>query len=205
MPGKRLPFDGNTPLTLLHRLHERRPGDWDTFYAIYAPAIIKLVENYGLHDSDAQDVGSRVMQALEVLLRKPFKVWDKGRFRNYVATTTRNEVLRFFKDAKKRHALSINDERMHDLDSRVPNPLDILLELEKQATVRRCLDQLQDCSSGNKRNLLVFFDYVINKMDAKAVAKKYGIKRQRVFEIRREILNRVARKLRALGEFEGDE
>lgn len=191
MRGKPLPFSGKTPVTLIHRLHEGRKDDWTTFVTIYTPAVLKLVEMYGLPRPDADDVTSIVMHSLEGRLRKPFRVWKDGRFRNYVARATLNEVVRFKKDVRKRRAVSVNDEHQPELESLVPAPLETLMQFEEQAMVRLCLDRLRNSPRTIRRNFLAFHEYVIEDKPAKDVAKKYGIKVQRVFEVKREMLNRL--------------
>lgn len=204
MPGKRLPFNGNTPLTLIQGMHEGRQDDWAAFYAIYAPAVLKLLENYGLSEFDADDVCATVMIALSKRLKKPFLVHKHGKFRNYVATTTRHEVIRFLKDAKKRQARSIDDERLPALESLVPSPPELFSQMETLSLIRMLLDQMQESPKGNKRNHLAFWENVVEGKPAAEVAKKFGLIRRRVFEIKYEGLERLRRLLRELGAMEGD-
>ena len=197
MRAKRLPFSGKTPRSLIQRLSDDRPDDWATFCGIYAPLIHKLTGRYSLQESDADEVTAAVIKGLMQRFRTGFRIrTSKGWFRNYVATATQNAVIAHRKRQKRDHASSLDD---HKLDSASLAPPDDLARLELHAQVRFCLDQLRNSPKTRRRNFLAFERYVINGEPAKDVAKAYGLKVQRLYEIKREMLARLETMLRDLG------
>jgi len=199
MPSKRLPFSGRTPVTLVHRLREDRREDWDTFCGIYGPVVLKLVEMCGLREQDADDVTAVVMKSLMERLRTGLRVeTEKGRFRNYVAKVTMRAVVAYRRQARKRRAASIDHDGYSDAASVVATPPEALMQLEQRARVRLCLDRLHASPKIRKRNYLAFEEYVVHDEPAKAVAAKYGISCQRLYEIKREMLGRLEAMLREL-------
>lgn len=199
MPRKRLPFSGRTPVTLIHRLQEDRRDDWDTFCGIYGPLVHKLAEMYALHGPDADEVTAVVMKSLMERLRTGLRVEaEKGRFRNYVAKVTMRAVVAYRRQARKRWTTSIDHDSQPDVASIAATPPESLMRLEQRARVRLCLDRLRASPKIRKRNYLAFEEYVVHDEPAKAVAAKYGISCQRLYEIKREMLGRLEAMLREL-------
>lgn len=200
MPTKRLPFSGKTPQSLIQRLPEDRPDDWNTFCGIYAPLIYKLAQQYGLQDADADEVTADVVKGLMQRLRRGLRIdSERGWFRNYVSTTTRNVVAVHYRRQIRVRSVKAGGGSKHLVrEPTSQTPPEELIALEQRARVRFCLDQLRRSPRTRRRNFLVFEQYVIDGEPPEKVAKRHGLTTQRVFEIKYEMLKRLDLMLRRL-------
>ncbi|MEL6106390.1 MAG: RNA polymerase sigma factor [Planctomycetota bacterium] len=92
-----------TRATLLLRL--RDPADneaWDTFTQDYAPALYRFLRRRGLQDADAADLLQEVMRSVGLAI----KDWDyekqRGGFRAWLFTITRNRLYNHLEKGKKK-------------------------------------------------------------------------------------------------------
>jgi len=85
----------STRETLIAQLQAEPGGPaWDLFAEVYVPLIYRFCRRRGIQDADAQDVTNSVFIAVRQGL--PGLAFDpaRGRFRGWLGTVTRNEVLR---------------------------------------------------------------------------------------------------------------
>lgn len=109
------------PLTrpsLILRL--RNPSDleaWEEFVAIYQPVIFALARRRGLQESDSDDVTQEVLSRVANRISD----WDpdpqKGSFRAWLSTVTRNTAIQFFRETNRRAVTGV-DSRI----DRIPQP-----------------------------------------------------------------------------------
>lgn len=86
-------------------LQLRDPADlaaWQEFVEIYQPVISSLACKRGLQEADAADLTQEVLARVA----RTINTWDpdpaKGSFRAWLATVTRNLVIQFFREGKRR-------------------------------------------------------------------------------------------------------
>lgn len=87
-----------THVSLLERI--RRPDDraaWEEFAAIYGPLIYRYCSKRGLPDSDAADVTQEVFRQVSRAIDDFRYDPRRGRFRSWLGTVTRHEILRYLK------------------------------------------------------------------------------------------------------------
>jgi RNA polymerase sigma factor (sigma-70 family) len=96
---------GNAPTTrasLLFRLRDSADQKaWEQFVGIYAPLIHGFCCHRGLQDADAADVTQEVMKALARNMPAFEYEPDKGKFRSWLFTVTRNKFNNFLE--RRRH------------------------------------------------------------------------------------------------------
>lgn len=84
----------DTSETLIARL--QNPADrqaWSEFTCLYEPLIFRFARRSGLQDADAQDITQRVLWAVARAADRWESGSDRGRFRGWLATVTRNAVI----------------------------------------------------------------------------------------------------------------
>ena len=82
--------------SLLVRIRDGQDdASWRTFVDLYAPLIYRYCRLRGLQDADAADVGQEVLAQVAQSIRRFEYQPERGRFRDWLGTVTRNKVVRF--------------------------------------------------------------------------------------------------------------
>ena len=89
-----------TSTTLLANLAERESGieqaEWNRFFALYYPVMVEFARARGAGD-DSEDVVQEVLADLVKVFQSGRYVRGKGRFKSYLATMLRNELISRFR------------------------------------------------------------------------------------------------------------
>jgi RNA polymerase sigma-70 factor (ECF subfamily) len=126
MPADR---EGDTSLTLLERL-QKNPGDpqaWDLFIERYQPRIRSWCLNWGLQDSDADDVAQEVLVKLFAALGR-FQYDPSRSFRAWLKTVTQHAWSDFL--AERRRDPGRNSERIETIADSAEARSDLERQLE---------------------------------------------------------------------------
>jgi RNA polymerase sigma-70 factor (ECF subfamily) len=90
---------GEAPATrasLLVRIRDAQDVQaWNQFVEIYAPLVYGFARRHGLQDADAADVTQEVMQSVSKAAHKLEYDPERGSFRGWLFTVTRNKVSTF--------------------------------------------------------------------------------------------------------------
>jgi RNA polymerase sigma factor (sigma-70 family) len=82
-----------TRRSLLVRLREASDREaWQEFVALYAPLVYTLARKRGLQDADAADVAQEVFHKISVAIKEFEYDPDRGSFRGWFLTLTRNRL-----------------------------------------------------------------------------------------------------------------
>src|SRR6516164_7256878 len=73
---------------------------WNQFVEIYAPLVYGFARRHGLQDADAADVTQEVMQSVSKAAHKLEYDPERGSFRGWLFTVTRNNVSTFLSRRK---------------------------------------------------------------------------------------------------------
>ena len=94
--------DQITHPSLLLRLRDTRNAEaWEQFVEVYTPLIYGFCRQHGLQDADAADVSQEVMQAgVHAIGRFEYDP-QRGRFRTWLLTVTRNKLRSFLARQKR--------------------------------------------------------------------------------------------------------
>ena len=89
-----------TSTTLLANLAERESGidqaEWNRFFALYYPVMVEFARARGAGD-DSEDVVQEVFADIVKVFQSGRYVHGKGRFKSYLATMLRNELISRFR------------------------------------------------------------------------------------------------------------
>ncbi|MBX3419851.1 MAG: sigma-70 family RNA polymerase sigma factor [Pirellulaceae bacterium] len=96
----------DTRPSLLLRLAE--PADqvaWEDFVQIYEPVVVRMAMRRGLQASDAHDLCQEVMTRVARTIANWNPDRERGSFRSWLATVTRNLVIDHFRKQQRRPSL----------------------------------------------------------------------------------------------------
>ena len=100
----------DTPATLLARIAVEATGQqtdesaWVRLFNLYAPAMRKFAEMQGTPAAESEDVVQDIFMKLVGILRNGRYRAEEGRFRCYLATLVRNELVSRWRRAQARVA-----------------------------------------------------------------------------------------------------
>lgn len=182
-----------TRATLLLRL--RDGGDtqaWSDFVRDYGPMLYRFVRSRGLQDADAADLVQDVMRSVGMAIGRLDYAKEKGGFRAWLFTITRNKLSSFF-EKRKRIGLTANDTaQLTMLDQAAgKNELDDQWELEHQRQL--AADAIAKLKSTIEPKTWAAFELTaINGLSAEEAGQRIGMSKGAVYVAR----SRVTAKLR---------
>lgn len=124
-----------TRATLLLRLRDGNDADaWSQFLRDYGPMLYRFARSRGLQDADASDVVQDVLRSVGNAIGRLEYAKQKGGFRAWLFTITRNKLYTFF-EKRQRSGPTGNDTAQFELLSQAAddrNELDEQWEREHQ-------------------------------------------------------------------------
>lgn len=91
-----------TRATLLLRLRDPSDSDaWSEFLRDYGPMIYRFVRSRGLQDADAVDLMQDVLRSVGMAISRLEYEKEKGGFRAWLFTITRNKLYTYFQKRKR--------------------------------------------------------------------------------------------------------
>ncbi|TWT98667.1 RNA polymerase sigma factor [Stieleria varia] len=118
-----------TRATLLLRLRDGGDSDaWNQFLRDYGPMLYRFVRSRGLQDADAADIVQDVMRRVGTAIGRLEYNKQKGGFRAWLFTITRNRLYTYF-EQRSRNSATVNDTAQFELLSQAA---DTQNELEQQ-------------------------------------------------------------------------
>jgi RNA polymerase sigma-70 factor (ECF subfamily) len=109
-----------TRSSLLARVRDLRDQTaWSEFAALYTPLIERYLRNHRLQDADAADVAQETLRKIMAGISRLEYNRNRGKFRSWLLTVTRNALIDHVKRAKKLPAGS-GDTAVHALLDAVP-------------------------------------------------------------------------------------
>ncbi len=121
-----------TRASLLIRLAE--PSDqaaWSDFVRIYEPVVMRLAMRRGMQACDAQDLCQEVMTRVAQSIAKWNPQRERGSFRSWLVTVTRNLVIDHFRKQLRRPGL-ISEMALDAVDAPAALPSEFEREEERQ-------------------------------------------------------------------------
>ena len=110
-----MPESPLTRATLLLRLRDQGDGDaWSEFLRDYGPMLYRFVRSRGLQDADASDLVQDVLRSVGMAIGRLEYQKEKGGFRAWLFTITRNKLSTFFAK-RKRIGPTANDTAQFEL------------------------------------------------------------------------------------------
>ena len=192
-----------TPVELLTRVAQDATGiaceqDWRSFYELYAPAIRHFAELHGAAgegEDVAQDVILKLVEGLRAR-RVTFR-GETARFRTYVAVLIRNELAdlwrrRMARGADRTVPLTATDASL--IPANEPSPPEAMEAAWRLARHTAAVEHVLTKTALSPQSVAVYRAYALQGEDIREVAKRFGIPRNSVSQIK----TRVDRMIKAV-------
>jgi len=191
----------DTPVTLLARIAAQVTGKtdesaWVRLFELYEPAIRKFSEYHGA-GSDCEDVAQEIfLKLVEVLRGGSFRVGgDAGKFRSYLATLIRRELVSRWRKAQVRGGdrnVYMDDADLGiepKVDSETAAIIDAKWRLARhQAAIEHALTK----TALSAQSKAVYRAYVLEDRSIGDVAAAFGIPNNSVSQIKTRVEKMVA-------------
>ena len=182
----------DTPVTLIARMAAQVTGEdeatWVKFFELYQPVIRHFAEFAGAR-SDTDDVVQDVMVKLVEVFRSGTYHPEKGRFRAFLATITRREVINRWQKAQVRAAdrhVSLNRTTTQEIAVQ-PEAAAILDAKWRLAQHAAAVEHVLTRTALAQRSKDVYRAYVLEEKPIGEVAEAFGIPRNTVSQIKTRI------------------
>ena len=189
----------DTPVTLLARIAVEATGQrtdeaaWVRLFNLYAPAIRKFAELQGTPATESEDVAQDIFLRLVAILRNGRYQADSGRFRCYLATLVRNELVSRWRKAKARAACvpldAVPVEALATLPPEAAARLDAHWRLARhEAAVEHALTK----TALSRRSREIYRAYALEERPIDEVAAAFGVSRNMVAQVKTRVNRMVA-------------
>ena len=191
----------NTPVSLLAHIASERTGvhdeaAWTRLFELYAPAIRSFAAEHGC-DGDEDDVVQEIfIRLVKVLRNGRVKVGgDAGKFRRYLATLIRNELVSRWRKRRARGdgaSVSLDDPSAGveaAVDSETTAAIDVKWRLARHAAA---VEWTLEKTALSVQSKAVYRAYVIDDRPIADVAAEFGISRNSVSQIKTRVERMVA-------------
>lgn len=191
----------DTPATLLARLAAQVTGQsdeaaWTRLFELYEPAIRKFAEGHGA-GCEGEDVAQEIfMKLVEVLRGGSFRIGgDAGRFRSYLATLIRRELVSRWRKAQARGGdanVSMDDAAAGlepSVDSETAAVIDAKWRLARHAAA---VEHALTKTALSQRSKDVYRAYVLEERPIEEVAARFGIPNNSVSQIKTRVEKMIA-------------
>ena len=181
-----------TPVTLIARMAAQVTGEdeatWVKFFELYQPVIRHFAEFAGAR-SDIDDVVQDVLLKLVEVFRSGAYRPEKGRFRAFLATITRREVINRWQKAQARAAdrhVSLNRTAAQEI-AVPPEAAEILDAKWRLAQHAAAVEHVLTRTALAQRSKDVYRAYVLEEKPIGEVAKAFGVSRNVVSQIKTRV------------------
>lgn len=197
----------DTPVTLLAKIAVQMTGQkdelqWVRFFDLYQPAIRKFAEYQGAK-GDADDVTQDILLKLVDILRTGKYSSDAGKFRCYLATLIRREVISHWRKRQARAADDYVSIDNSDAGVELADKLDAGLALDAQWRLARHEAAVEHalCKTAlSTKTKEVYRAYVLEERPLKEVMKKFGVSEDTVYQSKTRVNKMIAVLESELGE-----
>ena len=191
----------DTPVSLLVRIASEKTGvrdeaAWTRLFELYAPVIRAFAEERGANDDEEDVVQEVFMKLVDVLGDGRVKVGgDAGKFRRYLATLIRNELVSRWRKRQARgqgSTVSLDDPASGAepaVDSETVALIDAKWRLARHKAAEEWALSKTALSAKSKA---VYRAYVIDARPIGEVAAEFGIPRNSVSQIKTRVERMVA-------------
>lgn len=187
----------DTPVTLIARMAAQVTGEdeavWVKFFDLYQPVIRHFAEYAGAK-SDTDDVVQDVLVKLVEVFRSGAYRPEKGRFRAYLATITRREVINRWQKAQARAAdrhISLNRTTAQEIAVQ-PEAAELLDAKWRLAQHAAAVEHVLTRTALAQRSKDIYRAYVLEEKPIGEVAKAFGVSRNVVSQVKTRVDAMVA-------------
>ena len=186
----------DTPVSLLVRLSSEKTGicdeaGWTRLFELYAPAIKMFAEERGIADESEDVVQDIFMRLVEILRERRVSVGgDAGKFRRYLATLVRNELVSRWRKRKVRgDGINLSlDDPSSGVEATVDSDAAAIVDAKWRLARRKAaVDWALAKTALSAQSKAVYRAYVIEGRDIADVAASFGISRNSVSQIKTRV------------------
>ena len=186
----------DTPVSLLVRLASDRTGirdesGWTRLFELYAPAIRAFADERGGEDESEDVVQEVFMRLVEVLREGRVAVGgDAGKFRRYLATLVRNELVsRWRRRMARGEGANVSlDDPGADVEATVDSDTAALIDAKWRLARRKAaVEWALTKTALSPQSKAVYRAYVIEERSIGDVAVAFGISRNSVSQIKTRV------------------
>ena len=191
----------DTPVSLLVRLASDRTGirdeaGWTRLFELYAPAIRAFAEERGSEDESEDVVQEIFMRLVEVLRDGRVKVGgDAGKFRRYLATLVRNELVsRWRRRVSRGEGLRVSfDDLGAGIEASVDSDAATIVDVKWRLARRKAAEEwVLTKTALSTQSKAVYRAYVLEERPIGEVAAEFGIPRNSVSQIKTRVERLIA-------------
>jgi len=193
----------DTPATLLARIAAEATGKrtdeaaWVRLFDLYAPAIRKFAEMQGTPAAESEDVAQNIFARLVGILRNRRYRADEGRFRCYLATLVRNELISRWRRAQARVVCVPLDGVPEDALPPLPPEAAALLDAKwRLARHEAAVEHALTKTALARKSREIYRAYAQEGRPIDEVASAFGVSRNVVAQVKTRV-NRMAASLEA--------
>ena len=191
----------DTPVSLLVRIASERTGvrdeaAWSRFFELYAPVIRAFADERGA-SGDGEDIVQEIfLKLVEVLRNGRVKVGeDAGKFRRYLATLIRNELVSRWRRRQARGdgvSVSLDDPKAGvemSVDSETAALIDTKWRLARR---KAAIDWAITKTALSARSKAIYRAYVLEDRPIGDVAAAFGVSRNSVSQTKTRVERMIA-------------
>ena len=189
----------DTPVTLLARIAVEATGQrtdeaaWVRLFNLYAPAIRKFAELQGSPTTESEDVAQDIFLRLVAILRNGRYRADEGRFRCYLATLVRNELVSRWRKAQARAACVPLDEVPDEAIATLPPEAAALLDAKwRLARHEAAVEHALTKTALSRQSREIYRAYALEGRPIDEVAAAFGVSRNVVAQVKVRVNRMVA-------------
>jgi RNA polymerase sigma-70 factor (ECF subfamily) len=172
---------------------------WQTFVKTYAPLIYSYCRNRGVQDADAADIAQEVLTQVAQSMRTFEYRPERGRFRDWLGTVTRNKMARFLRKQERAPRAAGGDAALEDLSQAVAPEKDSEWSAEFNAQVLRV--SLERIRSQFEPDTWRAFERVWqDNQPALATAQELNLSIGKVYAAKSRVLKRLREEILMLAE-----
>lgn len=191
-----------TRASLLIRLRDGSNHEaWREFLELYSPMIYGFVRNRGLQDADAADLLQDVLRSVAGALDRLDYDKQKGGFRAWLFTITRNKLSTFL-TSRRSHNQASGDSAQHELltahpDRAINLEQDWDREFQRQLAAR-AMQTIE--AEFEPKTWQAFWQTAIDGLSAAEVSRRIGLSPGAIYVAKSRVLARLKEQVERLQE-----
>ena len=189
-----------TRASLLVRLRDGSNQDaWREFLELYSPLVYGFVRNRGLQDADAADLLQDVLRSVAGALERLDYDKQKGGFRAWLFTITRNKLSTFL-TSRRSHNQASGDSDQHALLTSHPDRSNDLeqdwdREFQRQLAARAMQTVESEFES---KTWQAFWQTAVDGLAASEVSRRIGLSVGAIYVAKSRVLARLRKQIQQL-------
>lgn len=185
--------------SLLVRVRDLSDRDaWTSFVQVYAPVVYRYARRHGLQDADAADLSQDILRRVAGAIQEFRYDRQRGSFRGWLFTVTRNALQNFLEAAQRRTATLTKYARQVSTRSSDEEPQDVQIwdeEYERQLLAEAAARVRPRFSDTTWQ---AFWQTAVEEQSAADVAHALGISVGALYVARSRVLAKLRKEVESL-------